>query len=607
MAKKAAKNKQAKAKARQLAAARAAKGAAEYNGVSAAPFKLKVLVAQLAKAQSDTTQASGKAEEATAKELMNGVALAREETKAAAEAKKIADTNTANLNKETLALKGERRKIQVASVDSSDAAEKVRIFSVLVAVKLRAKRLTKESLDELKPYQRRARDAILSLPAGSDARIGLFSQYTQASRRAASLKPASNDDKAQANEDEQPDNRAQASKDKLLGTKKVKSWKMLERVMTLLGKNKDGSLPDQPGKGREGVTSLSPVSSSFTTFAVQGIAKIGSGLKSIGKSIKDNGVNTLKWIGNRLSSLTRGIMGMFRSAKNMFSSGDAGDWAAMAAIGIGILPQIVQGMLDELKKRFGEDFIIGFIKEKWESTKTAVTQWLGEFIDKALDLIQKLPEKIAKGAAYVAEKTKKGAENVSLAVKDLFTPSAAKEAEQARMKQGPSAMDKLGGLIADHSASGITPAKKLEVEKKIRDLVISSPSLYNDSTVIANLEKRGIKIDAKLAQTTNNTSTATASPTSVNNSTSTVGGSPGAAVTGGGGNAVTASPAAGGGGASEAPVTATPPTPQAKSTDDGGDSGSSTPKTGGLSNSSVPDNAAPESLFFMNLASMGAA
>ena len=613
MAKKAATNKQAAKKARQMAAARAAKGAAEYNGVESRPFDIKLLMKQVATAQVAKSKAQTKLGIATKKELVADVAQAKEELAVAKEELKDVEKATAQTARTTKKLK-ERRKIKVPDVDSEDAVEKVRIFGVVVYTKMRAKHLTADSIAEVRKYQERAKDAVLSLPPGSTARLSLFSQYADLARKAAKLKAEPTETPAGAPaekaEEKKPVSDAQETRDKLLGKKKIRTWKALDQALILLGKGKDAG-SSLMSKGRQAVTSLAPVSSAYSTFAVQGIAKIGPGLRYIGRSIKENGTNTLKWIGNKLSALTRGVMGMFRSARNMLTSNSPGDWAAMAAIGIGILPQIVQGMLDELKKRFGEDFVIGFIKEKWESTKTAVTQWLGEFIDKALDLIKSLPEKIAKGASYLWDKTKQGASAVwdtgAGAVKSLFAGESKDEVTKKPItKPGGSAMDKLGGLLADHSQAGITPGQKMEVEKKIRELVLASPSLYNDSQVIANLQKRGIKIDAKLSQTTNNTSTATATPSAVSTSTNITGGAPGAPVTGGGGNTVTASPPESAGSGS-GPVTAQQPTPQAAPADGGGDSGGSTPKTGGMSNATVPDNAAPDTLFFMNLASMGAA
>jgi hypothetical protein len=612
MAKKAASKTSSKTakKARQMAAARVAKGNAEYNQVESKGFDIKLLVAQVAAAQARKTKAQTQVSTAVKKELVADAVMAREEAKAAEEdaanIEKIAHHKTST----TRTLKN-RRKVAAPEVNADDATEKTRIFSVVVATKLTAKRLTKDSLEEVETYKQRAKTAILALPAGSNARISLFARYTATVRLAATLKVSPEAVQEKAPEEERP-SRGKELQEKFLGAKDRGglSWKALERSLTAIGKRLKDGASSSVAKSRS-ITNISPLSSAFTAFAVQSISKIGPGLKQIGKSIKENGTNTLKWVGRKLSDLTRGLMGMFRSAKNMLAANGPEDWAALAAIGVGILPSIVEGLLGELKKRFGEDFVIGFIKEKWESTKNTVTQWLGEFIDKALELIRALPEQIAKGASSLWDKTKEGASSVwnkgTSAVKNLFNTEDSTEVKPLKKSNGASAIDKLGGLLADHSQPGITEARKADVERKIRDLVVSSPSLYNDARIIANLEKRGIKIDTKLSQMTNNTSTTTVNPkSSTSNSTSVSGVAPGSPVSSGGGNAVTTSPPASE--ASPPPVVAQPPAPEPDAADGSGDAGKTGRQTGGgLNNASVPDNAAPDTLFFMNLASMGAA
>ena len=602
----------------------------EYNQVTiaAAPFNLRALMLDVAAAQRNKEQKTTQSKSLDEKQVAADLALAQEKEKVATEHVVQQEQHLELTNQEIKKVKEaregrhreQRPKVKAEGVDFADAAEKVPIFSVLVNSKLKALRLTKESLDELATYQRRARDAVATLPVGSDARISLFSKYAAAARLAATLEitpiATSSDEEGpqgdipteqeRPNEPEKEDKR-KSVRDRLLGEQvKKRGWRVLELAKNLIGAGKE-TADALASRGRRIRTSIAPITSSSTTFAVQAAGKIGTGLATVGKAIKENGTNTLKWIGRKLSGLTSGIMRMFRSVSQRFTAGGIEDLAGMAAIGVGILTQVVSGMMDFLKKKFDKEFILSYIKEKWEITKKLVTDWLGEFIDKALSFIKDLPKKVAEGASSAWNKTKK-------VVKDFFVgdegalvgPPHLKDTDKTTAtfadKPVDSARAKLNSLMTSYSRAG-TPAKKAEIEKKIRELVTVTPSLYNDSQVINNLAKRGIVIDAKISRATANTSIASASPQSSIVNSTVIGASPGSPITRGGNASIIS--------VGQSPVTANPvtasPPPVENSAASSDGSSDGTRVVGGMNSFLVPVNAAPYTLFFMNLASMGAA
>jgi hypothetical protein len=298
---------------------------------------------------------------------------------------------------------------------------------------------------------------------------------------------------------------------------------------------------------------------------------------------------------------------MLRSARNFLTGGGAADFLSMGAIALGILPTLIDGLVDELKKRFGENFVMGFISEKWDATKKFVTEFLSDFIDKAITMIKNLPETLKNLGTKAWEGTKKAGSNLAHIAKEFVNPGVEKttlgeDARAAKEKGKVPPLRQFVNMIDEYDAAK-TQAQKDEIAVKMTQLVNATPSLKSETRVINAMKSRGININAKVNNATNtSTTTASAAPAATGGgggSTTTV-----SAPTSNTNVSVTPPPSPGG----EGPVVAEKPAPPPGGNAGGADdAGSSTPTvSNGLNNASVPNNAADESLIFMNIASMGA-
>lgn len=350
-------------------------------------------------------------------------------------------------------------------------------------------------------------------------------------------------------------------------------------------------------------SALAHLPAPVAAFMVKATNAIGSGLKFVGKAIKVTGIDTMKWVGRKLADLTSRVMGLFRSARNFLSGGDAADLFSMGAIALGILPSLVEGLVGELKKRFGDDFVMGFIKEKWEDAKKYVSEFLTKFVDDAVKAIKNLPETLktlgekassaASGAGHLIKEAISSSKSESIGSDDY---NAAKESGKVPITR------QLSNLLDTYDAAN-TPAEKERIAARLVQMVNSSSILKTSPQVIASLQRRGININAKVNNATN-TSTTTANSTAAPINDRSAVGSPSIV-----------SPSS----TSNTNVSVTPPPsnpasvitekPQVSAESNSGamdDAGTATPVSRGLNNASVPNNAADETLTFMNLSSMGA-
>lgn len=381
----------------------------------------------------------------------------------------------------------------------------------------------------------------------------------------------------------------------------------LKRGIALAGKRVS------EGASSLGYNAVSHLPAGVAAFTVKSTARIGEGLKYVGRAIKENGINTMKWVGKRLSDLNSKVLGLFRSVKNSLGGGGPEDLMALGAIALGILPSLVEGLVDQLKKRFGDNWITGFIKEHWDSTKASVTRWLSEFIDKAISFIKAMPEKIVEGAKKAWDGTKSAFSNAAHIVKNFLPPTSdeeksAREDVDIKAKGGTPAIRQLNNLIDDYDNAKDAGQRKI-IALKIQQLYEGTPKLRTFDPVKRALQKRGFKFAVNVNNQAN-TSTSTATSTSVVNPTAIkeeASAAPPTPVSGGGGNAtVVATPPKAG--AVEGPVTAEPPPPPTSTSEGSGDASKAGGSiSGGLSNATVPNQATPDTLTLLNMAGLGMA
>ena len=587
---------------------------AEYSDIASAPFDLKALVASVKsantskiKAKKKNTEAKAEVQELRIEETQLQTQILNEETQSVSEDAAQMKVSNRELRKK-LAEAKKAAKVKAKSdlgpsAAETKAAEDVRLFGVMVGIYENSEALSAKQLTYLSSFYDKALSSVTALVAGSSPRIILFKQLMELAQRFRKLRVSqkpSTPDKESTQKDQEKTERSDV-KDKLLGSsdRKPSPWKTLTKALKLVG----GKATNVVGAARP---ISSAVSASTSMIAVKSIAKVSDGLKFVGRKIEETGTGTLKWVGSKLSDLTSRVMGMLRSAKNFLTGGGTADFLSMGAIALGILPTLVEGLVDELKKRFGENFVMGFISEKWDATKKFVTEFLSDFIDKAITMIKNLPETLKNLGSKAWDGAKKAGSNLAHVAKEMLTPDtperkAAKErlADKESGKVPP--LRQFTNMIDEYDGAK-TQAQKDEIAVRMTQLVNATPSLKSETRVINAMKSRGININAKVNNATN-TSTTTANvgaPQSGGNTTTV------SAPTSNTNVSVTP-PAASSG--SNAPVIAEKP-----SAPPGGSSGGSMDDAGsasstvsnGLNNASVPNNAADETLTFMNLASMGA-
>ena len=592
----------------------AKKAQTQYNQVESKPFDLKLLVAQVAAAQAAKKKVVSKKDKKKAaaaqvaqKVVVEETAQAKEEVAAAEVEEKTSKESLRKLKvqkrKDRKAIK-DQVKNQVADSEAEyKAKEAVRLFGVVLRVVNTSRQVSQSGLSMVAQYQRRAQAALGVLRPGTELRIALFHQFMELSRQFKGLKvtEAPTEPVAPAEMAPEPGHEKDVRK-KLLGDKKKDKqhpWKAMQKAIQLRGSQ-------AVDKAKTGVAAVGNYGANMALvpYMVKSIAQVGPGLRSVGKAIEENGLDTMKWVGRQISNLNSRLQGMFRSAQGLLGADSPADWLALGALAMGVLPSLVEGLEESLKKRFGDNYIQGFISEQWTKTKEGVTMWLSDFIEKTInaitDLATKAKEKATEaakaGAAWVKDK----------AATPFSKPADAPKPGTLTVKQGSAAhlakatpREKLAYYQSQLARKDISPAERKEVELQLQQLVESTPSLYNNSQVIANLEAKGIKINASAKVTkAANTSVSTAT-------TSNVSSGP---VTGGSNTAVTVTPSASST-ADNGPVTATkpPPAPPSASNESGSDAGSSGVASTGLSPSSIPNQAAGDTLAFFNMTGMGMA
>ena len=571
----------------------AAKAAAQYNEVVIQPTDLKSLVAAVAKA-AEVKKASKRKTVAKAKvDTALTKAVAAEAAKLNEQAK--ADEDKAGLLSEQAkeAATSEPEDVPTTMVQDTpvvsikDALASVDRFREELNAVASSPSLTKDMLRPAVEAATAASDEIAKLPPG-EAKSALLDEYVTLYKQLSHLKSRTS---ARA--------RLMASV-KEVGNKVKDAPGALKRGAALAGRKAKGI--------KEAATASVQqlAGNSVSSLSVKSVAKVGEGLKTIGRAIKENGLDTLKWVGGKLSDLNSRVMGLFRSARNFVSGGDASDWLAIGAIGMGILPTLIDGMIEELKKRFGDNFVMGFINEKWDATKKFVTEWLEDFIGKAVSAIKDLPDTLKKLGGEAWQGTKNAASNATHVLKEMVTPDtperkAAKERVAIKEQGGVPPLRQFVNLIDEYDAA-TSQAKKDEIANRIVQLVNATPSLKSETRVMAAMKSRNINVSAKVVNATNtSTSTANANVAPGSSSSSSTSVSAPTSNT----NVSVSAPAATD---KEEPVVAEKPAAPPASSGGGSDAGAATGTiSGGLNNASVPNNAADETLTFMNVASMGAA
>ncbi len=606
----------AKSKAQLNANKRAA--AAEYNQVESKPFDIKTLVAQVSTANEkkklSSTRVSKKEKEQAVLEAQVAAAETQESRQEASqaasellEARTLAKDKLAELQQRKASRKIARQQAKAPTNNVEDdkvwaAGEAVRLLEVMISV-------VEEAADDRKdpapvvPYYRKAKLAVAQLPAGSDSRLVLFNKMVLLTKRYKALF-----EQEQPGSASQKTNQPQAKKrHPLLGEKgKTKPWKSLRQALSLLGQKVDDTKGTLKGGSKATASIVTGVVSGVGSFIVKSTAQVGSSLREIGKAIRENGLDTLKWVGSRLHDLGSKVMGLFRSAKNFLGGGDATDLLAMAAIAMGILPSLVSGMNEELKKQFGDNYISDFISKHWEATKTAVMDWIFSTVDKVIDAVKDIGNKVYE----------KGKELVQGAVDAVISPA---QRQENVSKWQASTYDKtprvppkiqLARLFKELNAPGATDAQKESVKIKIQQLVADNPVLAEDTHVMNKLNKYGISLSANVTKgaVTSTSNVSVPSSTSPSASGSATAANTAVALPGSSGgdtNVTVSQPPQSVG---DTPVTATKPPPPSPTSDAGASSdpgASGGAKTSGLSNSAVPNQAVPDTLAFMNLAGMG--
>lgn len=593
-----------------LAARNAKIAGAEYSEIESKPFDLKTLVAsvksaQVAKGQAQKKNAKARAEvqQLRLEEEQLQTQTLQEDTAAVAESAKDLKTSNKELRQRLTAVrkaaKAKTKSELGPSAAETKASEDVRIFGVMLGIYENADILSSKQLVYLASFYDKALSSVTSLPAGFSSRLALFRQLMDLARRFRRLKVTTPEE--QLPEKEKKEKPSQ--KEKLLGTpeKKVNPWKTLTKALSLVG-----------GKATRAVGTARSIGSSVTAsasmVAVKSIAKVSDGLRFVGRNIKQNGIDTMKWVGSKLSDLNAKVMGMLRSAKNFLTGGGAADFLSMGAIALGILPTLVEGLVEELKKRFGENFVMGFISEKWDATKKFVTEFLSDFIDKAITMIKNLPETLKNLGTKAWEGTKKAGSNLAHIAKEFVNPGVEKttlgeDARAAKEKGKVPPLRQFVNMIDEYDAAK-TQAQKDEIAVRMTQLVNATPSLKSETRVINAMKSRGININAKVNNATNT-------------STTTANAAPAASGGGGGSNTTTVSAPTNNTNVSvtpppsptgDAPVVAEKPSPPPGGSTGGMDDAGSPTSTvsNGLNNAAVPNNAANEALIFMNVASMGA-
>ena len=529
-------------------------------------------------------------------------------------------------------LKAERAKAKKAAMAKLAAAEgsnealfaaqeAVRLFGVVLRVQEEAPkaRLTEASIRFVEGYQAKAKQAIYALQVGTQVRLTLFAEYLAYSRRLRELRPyeeyvpsLSDIPKKEAPSDAPPPDDGGGPKDKRksfkdrvlgLGSKLSDKLTSIQRAMMLAGRvthDEDESGDTAPDRS----TFVSP--KSVGKYAVQAINRVGSGLREVGKAIKENGTDTMKWVGGLLSSMNRRFLGSLRSIRDRLGFGGPSDWLAMGAIATGILPSLIDGFTSYMKEQYGDRWLTSFISEKWSETKKTVLEWLDRFIAKAVDSISNLPEKL--------KELGEAAKNVPHVVSEILDPSnktakyndtvKAVEQSKATGTKVLAPIQRIAKYLGDYEAAK-TPEEKADIESNIIAMMRSYPYLRDEPSILNKMTKLGIKFSFKnrFGKTVSTVQEgATTAPVSIKNSSAA-----NVSVSRGSGaptGSITAEPPSPPSGGSDGPVTATKPEGGGGSLGavEGGNDSRNVPSLAspGLSNMVIPNQGTSDTLTLIN-------
>lgn len=554
--------------------------------------------------------------------------LKHEATKTETKKRKVTAAQTDRADAKRRALEMLRVAAQANDALVFEATEAVRLFGVMLRVGETAKLPSKDTLNSIDSHRYKAKAALVRLKPGSDMRMRLLNQFLLYSKRYEKLKSHFNtvrDIKKDVEElvPQKPEglgkerDRRKRQYDILGGYRNVRDGAKerltsFHRALKLSGRALG-----------EKVRNLSPFGDRLTTgfrkgaasgaFTVRSIAKIGTGLIAVSKSIKDTGKSTMRWVGDRISGLTRRFMGALRNLRGLAGgNGGAMDWLTTGALAAGLLPSLISGFSDYMKKQYGDDWMQSFISEKWSETKKYVLEWLEKFVNYASDAIKSIPEK----AKEIAEKVKNAAKNVPFVVSEMTNPAnhtkERNDIEEAIKNKTKTPQEKIIAALNKVQDPNTSKEDREEAVNEVKRLARLYPYLMEKPAIVNKMNQLGInftytnrygkKINIAtqqpngdpLEKTTINSIASSASSSTLN-------------VSGGRTSAVTpkAPAATGGGGSADAPVTATP----APATPDSGGTGDtgmqSSPRISGLSNAAIPNQATSDTLNFINMHGLG--
>lgn len=517
----------------------------------------------------------------------------------------------------------------------SEALELLRLFGVMLKVAEQAKFLTKELVNTVSDHQWRARVAITKLKSGTSARMEMFAQYVAFTKRFDSVKLKFTqvgiaEEVENTNVEEHADTKIhQQDRDRInrlleLAGRKIPSKDKLDtrlnsikRAMILAsryGLDHLGGGIRKLGNGvKDTVSGIGSGASDVGIRVAKSVAQVAHNLQGVSSSIKRASDRSINWVGDRLSSINRRLMGIFGRLKSAEGTSGITDWLAAGALASQLIPSLMEGFNSYMKQQYGEDWVTKLITEKWAETKATVMQWLDKFTEYAVDTIKNLPANAAKLV-----------DNAKHAIGEYVNPTKLTndnmrdDAARAVESGDKTAVRKFSDQITKYEAPGATEAVKAEAVTEMHRLLRVYPFLLNQSSIVRKLRALGINYNYKniygkdVSLLTNDDSKVSLKPGSAamymgKNASQT-------SITAPTGNAGRASPTSG-------PVVALAPSQaqteqadapkvaQAPSNPDSegtGDTGSkSTPKTSGLSNATIPTQTASDTLILMNMHGLG--
>ncbi len=605
----------------------------EYGSVDAKGLDLKKLLASVDTARTNYDLHAKKSA------INQGVMLLSERLTLVEETRKLKKEETSHKTKvrkssDAQIRKAEAKKraadlLRVAAQAEQDAVfqatESLRLFGVMLRVGETGRLVTKSTLDSIDSHKFRAKRDLSLMKPGSDERMDLVRQYIAYSRRFDKLKelgqqteaepielgtlptlPRDTSEKEKQRRDKQRSLLGGFGKDAL-----SKHAASVQRALTLSGRSLKNGKDNLFSFGDKVVTGFRN-GKDVGALTVKSIARVGSGLVSVGRAIKDTGKNTMRWVGDRICGLSRRFFGALQGIKSAMGVSGIGDWLTVGALAAGLMPSLIDGFTTYMKKQYGEDWMSSFINEKWTDTKKYVLEWLEKFVNYAADAIKSIPEK----AKEIAEKVKNAAKNVPFVLNEMANPANhTKERNDIKEAQSNGTKTPQEKMIAALSAvqdPKLSSEDRSEAVNEVKRLARLHPYLLEKPAITNRMNQLGIdftytnKYGKKI-----NIATHQYNGDPIENTTINKIGSSASSSTlnlNGGRTSVTTPKAPAGGGApntSNGPITATPPATSPDSAGTGDSSLPTSPRISGLSNSAIPNQATSDTLNLLNMHGLG--